>query len=213
MPQIISIDILREPYCPDNTLLKPGKQTDAGYDIALADDAVIPPLSEVPSELVRTHDVSSFSTTTLEAIGYKDGTLPKGSPYIIKDGGLWQVKRKPPLFRTGIHTLPRNPDGIWFMIAIRSSCGTRWGLRLHNALGVIDPEYQDEILLGLYAAYDIPVLLPKGERVAQLIPVELPPTSHHMTTDKNILLDRPGRGGGWGSTNNQPFGSHLIAEF
>jgi dUTPase len=207
------IDVLREPHCPPNTLLKPGRPTDAGYDIALADDAIIPPLSQVPSELVRTHDLSAFSDSTLDGIGYKDGVLPKGSPFTIKDGGLWQVKRRPPLFRTGIHTLPREPQGVWFMIAMRSSCGTKWGLRLHNAIGVIDPEYQDEILLGLYSAYDVPVLLPAGERVAQLITIRQPPTSLQMTTDKGILQDRANRGGGWGSTNNQPFGNHLIAEF
>jgi dUTPase len=212
MAEIIVIDVLRDNHCPPNALLKPGDTTDAGYDIALADDAIIPPLSQVPGDLVRTHDLSAFSDSTLESIGYKDGVLPKGSPYTIKDGGIWQVRRRPPLFRTGIHTLPREPQGVWFMVAMRSSTATGWGLRLHNAFGVIDPKYQDEILLGLYSAYDMPVLLPKGERVAQLITVGQPPTSLQMTTDKGILQDRANRGGGWGSTN-QPFGNHLIAEF
>lgn len=212
MAEIIVIDILRDNHCPPNSLMKPGDPTDAGYDIALADDAVIPCLRDIPAELAPIADIDKFSPTTLESIGYKDGALPKSSPFTIKDGVIWQLKRKPPLFRTGIHTLPRDPQGKWFMLPLRSSSATGWGLRLHNAFGVIDPKYQDEILLGLYAAYDVPVLLPKGERVAQLITVEQPPTSLQMTTDKGILQDRASRGGGWGSTN-QPFGNHLIAEF
>lgn len=214
MPEIINVDILREPHCPENTLLKPGRNTDAGFDLALADDAIIPCLSQIPRELVRIANVDAFLPSTLETIGYKDGVLPKDSPFTIKDGGVWQMKYRPPLFRTGIHTLPHTPSGKWFMVALRSSSASGWGLRLHNAIGVIDPEYQDELLLGLYCAYDVPILLPRGERVAQLIPIELPTTNLFMGTDKSILQVRSGRGGGWGSTNGeQPFGANLIASF
>lgn len=203
------VDILREPYCPKATLLKPGRTTDAGYDLALADDALIPPLKDVPRALSRIANIETFAPTTLESIGYKDGALPKGSPFTIQDGGIWQMRYNPPLFRTGIHTLPRDVEGLWFMVALRSSAGTKVGLRLHNHIGVIDPEYQDEILLALYSAYDVPILLPKGERVAQLIPMDLSTLSLHMTTDRAILLDRGNRGGGYGSTNNEPLGRGL----
>lgn len=203
------IDILREPHCPPNTLLKPGRVTDAGYDLALADDALVPPLKDVPRTLTRVADVDTFSPTTLETIGYKGGALPESSPFTIQDGGIWQMRYSPPLFRTGIHTLPRDIEGLWFMVALRSSVGTKVGLKLHNHIGVIDPEYQDEILLALYSAYEVPILLPKGERVAQLIPMNLSTLSLHMTTDRSILQDRGNRGGGYGSTNGEPLASGL----
>jgi dUTPase len=206
------IDILREPHSPDNSFIKPGVITDAGYDLALADDAIIPCLSQVPRTLSRIADITAFQPSTLDSIGYKggdttqqeDGVLPKDSPYSIKDGGIWQMKYNPPLFRTGIHTLPRDVDGVWFMVVLRSSSASKVGLRLHNSIGVIDAEYRDEILLSLYSAYDVPILLPKGERVAQLIPMTLPRTIPTMTTDRSILELRTSRGGGWGSTNPTP---------
>jgi dUTPase len=198
-----NIDILRQPHCPDNTLIKPGMPSDAGYDLSLADDVIIPPLSQVPREMTRIAPLSAINQNILDSIGYKEGALPKGSPYTIKDDGLWQMQYNPPLFRTGIHTLPRQVggDGVWFMVCLRSSTSTRTGLRLHNSIGVIDNEYQGEILLALYSAYEVPIILLRGERVAQLIPMTSTVTNLFMGTDVSILQVRDGRGGGWGSTS------------
>ncbi|WOL31367.1 dUTP pyrophosphatase [Microcoleus phage My-WqHQDG] len=207
------IDILREPHAPANSLIKPGVITDAGYDLSLADDAIIPCLSQVPRSLSRIADITALQPITLDSIGYKeDGSLPKDSPYTIKEGGIWQMRYSPPLFRTGIHTLPRDVDGVWFMVVLRSSSASKVGLRLHNAIGVIDAEYQDEILLGLYSAYNVSILLPRGERVAQLIPMTLPRTTPVMTTDRSILGLRTTRGGGWGSTNNNPSSNNTLEQ-
>ena len=199
-----NIDILRQPHCPDNTLIKPGMPSDAGYDLSLADDVIIPTLSQVPREVTRIALLGTINQNILDSIGYRDGALPKGSPYTIKDDALWQMQYNPPLFRTGIHTLPREVQGLWFMVCLRSSTSTRVGLRLHNSIGVIDSEYQGEILLSLYSAYEVPIILLRGERVAQLIPMTLPNTSLFMGTDVSILQVRDGRGGGWGSTSNTP---------
>ena len=213
------IDILRQEHAPSNSFIKPGASTDAGYDLSLADDAIVPCLSKVPRTLSRIADIDAFSPATLDSIGYKDGALPKDSPFSVKEGGIWQMRYNPPLFRTGIHTLPRDVDGLWFMVALRSSSGCKVGLRLHNAIGVIDAEYPDEILLALYSAYDVPILLPRGERVAQLIPITLPRTVPVMTADTSILQLRPGRGGGYGSTNSyelnpsdSPLGMGIVSE-
>jgi len=198
-----NIDILRQPHCPDNTLIKPGRTSDAGYDLSLADDVIIPPLSQVPREMTRTAPLSAINQNILDSIGYKEGVLPKGSPYTIKDDALWQMQYNPPLFRTGIHTLPQDvQQGLWFMVCLRSSTSTRIGLRLHNSIGVIDSEYRGEVLLALYSAYEVPIILLRGERVAQLIPMTAPATNLFMGTDVSILQVRDGRGGGWGSTSN-----------
>ena len=208
------VDVLRHDYTPTNSFIKPGANTDAGYDLSLADDAIILPLSKVPRTLYRVADIETFDSYTLDSIGYKDGALPKDSPFVVMDGGLWQMEYKPPLYRTGIHTLPRDADGVWFMVALRSSSSTKNGLRLHNSIGVIDAEYQGEILLSLYSAYDTPMVLPKGTRVAQIIPMSLPRMVPVMTTDASILELRNNRGGGFGSTNDPGMsGSNVLASF
>jgi dUTPase len=199
------IDIYRAPHCPGNAFNKPGAPTDAGYDLALADDALVPPLSQVPRDLAKVVEVDTVSPITLETIGYKDGQLPKDSPFTIKDGAIWQYRYKPPLFRTGVHVLPRDISSIWFAVALRSSSGGYTGLRLHNSIGVIDATYPGEILLGLYSAYEVPILIPRGERVAQLIPMYLPNVVPVMTSDRAVLIDR-GHRGGYGSTGRNDVG-------
>ena len=206
------VNILRQAHAPEQTFIKPGAFTDAGYDLCLADDAIILPLHEVQRTLTRIADIDTFSTDTLTHIGYKGGGLPEGSPYTIKDGGLWQMGYNPPLYRTGLHTIPVDKDGVWFMVALRSSSATRVGLRLHNSIGVIDAEYKGEILLALYSAYDVPILLPRGERVAQLIPMTLPRIVPTMTQDVSILTFDSSRQGGFGSTWGMS-GTNVIASF
>ena len=211
------VNILRQKHAPEQTFVKPGAPTDAGYDLCLADDAIILPLSQIPRTLTRIADVGVFTPETLISIGYKDGELPKDSPYTVKDGGLWQMRYNPPLYRTGLHTVPVDKDGVWFMVALRSSSSMKTGLRLHNAIGVIDAEYKGEILLTLYSAYEVPILLPRGERVAQLIPMPLPRLVPVMTQDVSILNEASTRSGGFGSTNDPTYwgmsGSSIIASF
>ena len=207
------VNVLKQPHAPEQTFIKPGAFTDAGYDLSLADDAIILPLHQVPRTLARIADIGTFSTDTLESIGYQGGELPEDSPYTLKDGGLWQMRYNPPLYRTGLHTIPVDKDGVWFMVALRSSSSIRTGLRLHNSIGVIDAEYKGEILLALYSAYDVPILLPRGERVAQLIPMTLPRMVPTMTQDVSILTYDSSRQGGFGSTDWGMSGSNVIASF
>lgn len=209
------VKVLRAQHCPEGSFTKPGGQDDAGFDLAMADDGLIPPLSEIPRELVPVKAIDQLSPSTLESIGYVEGKLPEGSPFTIKDAILYQMGYRPPLFRTGIHVLSQDPSSGWFMIALRSSAGTKVGLRLHNGIGVIDGPYRREILLPLYSAYDVPILVPKGERVAQLIPLELPRLGLAMSTDMTLVQLDEGRGG-FGSTNDMwggMSGEQVIASF
>lgn len=63
------------------------------------------------------------------------------------------------------------PDGYWALIAARSSLHKR-GLLLANGIGVGDHDYRgdnDEYLAALLNFTDKPVVVERGERIAQLL--------------------------------------------
>lgn len=88
--------------------------------------------------------------------------------------------------------------GEYLQIQIRSGLSTRHRLSLINGVGVIDADYADNpeneghILIGIYNHGDTPVVIRRGERVAQGIFL------HYLLVDDDV----PGgqRGGGFGST-------------
>ena len=61
-------------------------------------------------------------------------------------------------------------DGLFYLLAARSSLAYKKGLLLANGVGIIDADYKDEIKVMLYNSTDNPVLIQRGERIAQLIP-------------------------------------------
>lgn len=63
-------------------------------------------------------------------------------------------------------------DNLVFMLAIRSSIALKKGLMLANSIGVIDNDYTDEIKVMLFNPTDTPVKIERGERIAQLIPMQ-----------------------------------------
>ncbi len=67
------------------------------------------------------------------------------------------------------------PQGYFLMLAARSSL-TKKGLMLHNGIGVVDQDYhgpEDEVKILLYNFTDGPVMVERGERIAQglIIPI------------------------------------------
>jgi dUTP pyrophosphatase len=68
------------------------------------------------------------------------------------------------------------PEGYMLLIAARSSLHKR-GLMLANNVGILDQDYhgpEDEIRIALYNFTDAPVLIPRGDRIAQgmIVPIE-----------------------------------------
>ncbi len=83
--------------------------------------------------------------------------------------------------------------GMVFILAIRSSIALKRGLMIHNSIGVIDSDYEDEIKAMFYNPTNEPVTIKKGERIAQLIPMQYVVGCFPCSEDE--------RNGGFGSTN------------
>ena len=88
------------------------------------------------------------------------------------------------------------PHGYVGLVIARSSLCDRVGLKLANAVGVIDSDFRGEILLNLENVTDHDVKVSSGDRLAQLIIVPC-----YMDAFIEADLDETSRGdGGFGST-------------
>ncbi len=142
------IRVKRFAHCPEGQLFRK-HDTDAGYDLASADDIVIKPSLELSCESV-------------EQVLFGNEILH--NRYI-------QPRQK---IRTGIAVEP-SAHG-YFAIVPRSGTGSKLHLWLANVHGVVDNGYQDEILIMAYNPTDFDIPIARGERIAQLIFIPLPMT-------------------------------------
>lgn len=74
---------------------------------------------------------------------------------------------------TGIAIQIGDP-GLVGIVTPRSGLGSKDGIILGNTVGVIDSDYQGEILVNLWNRSDLPYVIEDGQRVAQMLitPVE-----------------------------------------
>lgn len=61
------------------------------------------------------------------------------------------------------------PQGYFGGIYARSSLASKKGIRPANCVGVIDSDYRGEVMVALFNDSEKPVLISRGERIAQLI--------------------------------------------
>ncbi|EKP0311664.1 hypothetical protein JE959_001690 [Aeromonas veronii] len=93
------------------------------------------------------------------------------------------------------------------MLLPRSGHGAKWGFALVNTVGLIDSDYPGEWMAKIYLN-DVPgvndkkepLLIPKGERLAQFLIVE-PKQPEMVLVHDEAELRPTGRTGGFGSTN------------
>ena len=71
------------------------------------------------------------------------------------------------IIHTGIAI--ETPDGYFGAVAARSGISIKRGLRPANCVGVIDPDYRGEVLVGIHNDSNRVELIEDGERIAQLI--------------------------------------------
>ncbi len=121
---------------------------------------------------------------TTGSVGF-DLYLPEG---IIVDC----LNSKPIVVPMGISV--NIPSGCYCEIHIRSSIAMTYNICLANSVGIIDSDYKGQIKLLLNNFGNNDVELTRGERIAQLIPINFLIDDSHV--DKNVRL------GGFGSTNN-----------
>ena len=103
----------------------------------------------------------------------------------------------------GMARIPSNlivatPPGYMLLVAVRSSTPHRTGLRLSNGIGIVDQDYagpEDEIHIDVCNPTDRPVIVERGDRIAQGVFVSVAVAAW----DELESPDAPSRGG-FGST-------------
>ncbi|MDE2768369.1 MAG: dUTP diphosphatase [Chloroflexota bacterium] len=103
----------------------------------------------------------------------------------------------------GMARIPSNlivatPPGYMLLVAVRSSTPHRTGLRLSNAIGIVDQDFagpDDEIHIDVWNPTNRSVVVERGERIAQGVFVSVAVA----TWDERETPDAPSRGG-FGST-------------
>lgn len=103
------------------------------------------------------------------------------------------------LIKTGIAIFINNPRYSAFIYP-RSGQGHKRGLVLGNLVGVIDPDYQGEIMISLWNRSNEPKEIQHGERIAQLV-VQRTTQIQLNVFEEFIASERAD--GGFGSTGNK----------
>ncbi|MBL4773877.1 MAG: dUTP diphosphatase [Alcanivoracaceae bacterium] len=86
------------------------------------------------------------------------------------------------------------------LILPRSGLGHKHGIVLGNLVGLIDSDYQGELLISCWNRSDKEFTLEPGERLAQLVIVPVVQAQFEVVEDFNLSV----RGaGGWGSTGTK----------
>jgi dUTP pyrophosphatase len=89
------------------------------------------------------------------------------------------------------------PEGYEAQVRPRSGLALQHGLTVANAPGTIDSDYRGEVKVLLVNLGDQPVIVDRGERIAQLV---LAPVTRATFEEAPSLADTDRGGGGFGST-------------
>ena len=162
-------------------LVIPVRKTEgsAGYDLAAAEDIVIPPYTTLYHSLIAENP----QITPIELNDLADLTK--------------KVKARPTLIPTGLKC--KLDPGTYLELSIRSSTPLKYWITLANNVGIIDADYynnpdnEGHIFLQVINLSPYPIRIPKGEAVGQGI------IKPYLTTENDISSGK--RMGGFGSTN------------
>ena len=167
----------------DEEIVMPVRKTgaSAGYDLAAADDYIIPSLWQLCDEAKRLWNVNDDEFVTMDLMSQ-----------FTKRTGF-----KPTLVSTGVKC-KLDPDK-YLQLSVRSSLPLKHWLVLANGVGIIDADYYDnkdnegEIFLQIYNLSPFNIQIEKGEAIGQ--GVILP----YYTTEDDCADGE--RTGGFGSTS------------
>ena len=98
-------------------------------------------------------------------------------------------------FHTGLAV--EVPDGHVLLIYSRSGHGFKSGLRLVNAVGVIDSDFRGEVMVKIHNDSRTPFSFETGDRIAQAMLVPVPRVQFEVVDE---LTDTARGAGGFGST-------------
>lgn len=167
----------------DADLAMPVRKTgkSAGYDLAAAEDYVIPSFFQMYNDVKELWPVADDEYVSMDLMAE-----------FTKKTGF-----RPTLVSTGMKC--KLDKGNWLMLANRSSSPLKYWLLVGNGIGVIDADYynnpdnEGEIFFQVYNLSPFNIQIKKGEAIGQGI--ILP---YGVTTDDIEMGDRIG---GLGSTN------------
>lgn len=157
----------------------------AGYDLAAAEDIVIPPLNDIESKILWTW----ANTTELPAC---EGITLEQMERLTK-----KVNARPTLVSTGLKCYL--DPGTYLELSVRSSTPLKYWLVLANGIGIIDADYADnssnegEIFLQFINLSPIPIKIQKGDIIGQGI------IKSYLTVEGDAAAGQ--RTGGFGSTS------------
>lgn len=144
-------------YADDAEVALPIRKTQysAGYDLAAAEDYIIPSLWQMVAEAKEVWPVSDDEFITMELLSK-----------FTKQSGF-----KPTLVSTGIKC--KLDPNTYLQLSVRSSLSLKHWLILANGVGIIDADYynnednEGEIYLQLYNLSPYNVQIKKGEMIGQ----------------------------------------------
>lgn len=87
--------------------------------------------------------------------------------------------------------IDNHETSMFYMLCARSSVALKKNLLLMNGVGVIDSDYKDEVKVMYRNVGTEPVVLEKGERIAQIIPLAYLPLFEALDNERD---------GGFGSS-------------
>lgn len=122
----------RMEHCPAQQLYKPGKVTDAGFDICSAEDKVILPYNQTAFTLQRV-ERSNGSFIKVEDVAPEETNVYKLQ--VDNEGYILRPKYEGVLVKTGIKVHPM--DLMNTRIYSRSSA-VKMGVSLANSVGIVD---------------------------------------------------------------------------
>lgn len=96
---------------------------------------------------------------------------------------------------TGISINIQNPSFGGFIFP-RSGLGHKHGIVLGNLTGVIDSDYQNELMVSVWNRSQVPYSIQHGDRIAQLVILPV----FHANFQIQSEFELSGRNGGFGST-------------
>lgn len=103
------------------------------------------------------------------------------------------------LIRTGLSIHLADPQ-LAALILPRSGLGHRHGIVLGNLTGLIDSDYQGELLISCWNRSDQPFVVQPGERIAQLVIVPVVRAQWELVSEFSPTLRAEG---GFGHTGQQ----------
>lgn len=181
---------VRLPHCPKGQLQKGSDPTDAGFDLVIAEDAIIEPISMLKYEWEEVALIDELSEPVRRKLSGANAYFNE-EHLRMTDGMVFRRKYKFNLISTGVKIQP----GLlsWNGLYSRSGASTKYNVSLINGVGIIDFKYGEELKIAAYAV-EAATLFRRGERLAQLVPMSQPNVQFQEVDDDQFTNTRSGFG-------------------